>query len=95
MRAVASALLTLSLASGVGLAERIADPFIHYSNNYILEVPQHPSEVPYVSSNWYDETNTKHDDRVGDFLLVSALVAGMGGMAIELNNGQQSLSTTS
>lgn len=86
MRVVSNILLAASLSAGVGLAERIADPFDRDPVSYRLEVPQKQSEVFYVSSNYDDANGEKHDDRVGDLLLGTAIVSAIGAVAI--NSGR-------
>lgn len=64
-------------ASGVGIADRIADPIGWHEHNYTMEGPKH-TEGFYVSVNWYDQNGNKHDDRAGDALLAAAALSGVG-----------------
>lgn len=74
--------------SGVALSERVIDPFDIHDHDYTLEGPSGPSEVFYMSSNFYEPGGEKQDDRVGDFLLISTLVTGIGSIALRIRSDE-------
>lgn len=87
MKFFEGALLAFAVASGAGLAERIADPLERHAHDYVLEGPAPPSEAFYLSSNWYDESGKKHNDRVGDGLLAASLLLGTSSLLIRFESG--------
>jgi len=82
MKLLGSALMIASLAGTGALAERTVDPFERQPHDFVLEGPQHRSEVFYLSSNWYDEQGNKHDDRTGDVILATTLLSTLGAAAL-------------
>lgn len=81
MRVAPLILGIVELVAGASLAERIIDPFERHGADYVLEGPQHPSEVFYVSSNYYDAQGGKHNDRAGDILLLLTVTSAVGALA--------------
>lgn len=94
MKILKNVLLATCLASGMGIAERVADPFERHNTNYAVEGPEGHSEVFYVSTNWYDESGEKHDDRFGDLLLLTSLATGVGVIAVGLSESEKNLEFT-
>ena len=85
MRFTTGLLLATTLATGIGTAERIIDPFERHAHDYTLEGPSGHSEVSFArSSNWYDDEGKKHDDRLGDLLIVSTIAGAAGTIALRL-----------
>jgi hypothetical protein len=84
MKLLRNVLLVTMLVSGVGLAERITDPFERHEHDFTLEGPRQNSEVFYVSSNWYDEEGNQHDDRSGDALIAGIALSGLVVIAKEI-----------
>jgi hypothetical protein len=85
-------LAVVSVVTAGLFVERLVDPLERHEHNYVLEGPAHRSEVFYVSTNYYDETG-KHDDRVGDVILITSMVAGLGAMSLELSRKEIPIST--
>jgi hypothetical protein len=86
MKRIQKSLLSFGLTAdailGVGLlAERMADPFNRYEQDYTLEGSSGRSEVSYITSNYY-ENGKKHDDRLGDALLGLTIVSFAGVLAL-------------
>ena len=91
MNKISGLLLVATVASGAGVAERVVDPFDHYNHSFVLEEPQRNTELFYVSINWYDTSGNKHDDRVGDSLLVAGVLSAAGVTVIQLSQAERQL----
>lgn len=83
------ALYALPVLSGVALTERLVDPFDRHEHNYVLEGPQNRTEMFYMSTNWYDESGEKHDDRVSDALLGVFVTSSAGVILSRVNSASQ------
>ncbi len=90
-RVVKYGLAATMVAGPVALIERIADPWDRHDPAYTLEGPPQGSEVLYVSVNSYDPTGEKHDDRVGDALIVATIGSVLGGVALRLTGSRDHL----
>jgi hypothetical protein len=83
MNYIKGVVFAAGLGSSLGLAERTIDPFDRHEYEYTIDGPQQRSDVFYVSVNGYDEHDNKHDDRLGDGLLMLTIAAGLGSLLLK------------